>query len=656
MPLTTGQVLQNRYRIVKLLGQGGYGAVYRAWDMTFGVPCAVKENIVTSPDAQRQFEREARMLRILRHPNLPKVTDYFILPDQGQYLVMDFIDGEDLQSKLDTAGFAGLPESQALPWIIQACEALDYLHRQNPPVIHRDVKPANIKITPEGQAVLVDFGIAKEYDPQSSTTKGARAVTPGFAPVEQYSQGATDRRTDVYALGATLYAMLTGQPPVESVQRTLHESLVPPRQLKPAISPPTDGAIWRAMQMKPDLRFQSAAEFATALRHALTTGPVRTVSVQPAGIAPQPAGIAPQPYATAPGMPERPAPTLLTPVPPVVKEPPLPTTASAKTRAPRWVMIAGGALAGVLLLAGSIWLGGKLFGQEDGPEPTRTSLIKGVATSVAATVAQVRIATEAPSLGIGSSQVSQIDGMRMLYVPEGEFLMGSSADDPELSDDETPQHTVYLDAFWIDQTEVTNRQYALCVSANACPAPTETGSSSSDAYYADLLFSNYPVIYVSWEDARAYCLWVGRRLPTEAEWEKAARGPDGWIYPWGNESGSGSLANLCDSQCTETDQESDIDDGYADTAPVGSYPDGASFYGTWDMAGNVWEWVADWYTDVFYTSTPLNNPIGPVQGDGRSLRSGSWINQWNGVRSANRNQDAPDFASSAVGFRCAATP
>ncbi|MBN1147608.1 MAG: serine/threonine protein kinase, partial [Anaerolineales bacterium] len=218
MSLEPGEVVNNRYRIVKILGQGGFGAVYRAWDTNFNLPCALKENLETRPEARRQFEREARMLRTMKHSNLPLVIDYFILPEKGQYLVMDYVEGQDLQQMVETSG-GPLPEAQVLNWISQICEALVYLHSQKPPIIHRDIKPANIRITPQGQAMLVDFGIAKLFDPGLETTTGARAVTPGYAPFEQYGQGVTDQRTDIYALGATMYTLLTGERPAESVQR-----------------------------------------------------------------------------------------------------------------------------------------------------------------------------------------------------------------------------------------------------------------------------------------------------------------------------------------------------------------------------------------------------------------------------------------------------
>jgi serine/threonine-protein kinase len=260
-------MLQNRYRIVRLLGQGGFGAVYRAWDTRLDGAVAVKENFDTSQEAAVQFEREARMLFKLKHPNLPRVIDHFIVPNQGQYLVMDFVDGEDLQEKLNRAG-GYLPESQVIPWIEQICDALFYLHSQNPPIIHRDIKPANIKITPENKAVLVDFGIAKVYDSQLATTAGARAVTPGYSPPEQYGRGITDARTDVYALGATLYSLLTGVVPPESVDLLANHQnhATSPRILNPRLSVIADSSITRAMLLDNRQRFQSVNDFKTALR------------------------------------------------------------------------------------------------------------------------------------------------------------------------------------------------------------------------------------------------------------------------------------------------------------------------------------------------------------------------------------------------------
>jgi len=273
MTLQTGQVLNNRYRIVKLLGQGGFGAVYRAWDTNFQLPCALKENTETSPDAQRQFLREAQILHTLRYPNLPLVKDYFIIPGQGQYLVMDYVEGEDLQELLERSAGQFL-EPQVTRWLIDICDALAYMHSLDPPVIHRDIKPANIKITPQGKAMLVDFGISKVYDPNLPTTQGARAVTPGYSPFEQYGHAPTDARTDVYALGATAYCLLTGQVPPESIARMAGKELPPPRSLNPLISNNMERIINHAMEIMPADRYSSAAELGAALKD------LRTAQVQ----------------------------------------------------------------------------------------------------------------------------------------------------------------------------------------------------------------------------------------------------------------------------------------------------------------------------------------------------------------------------------------
>ncbi len=291
MPLQTGQVLEQRYRIEALLGQGGMGAVYRAVDLKFNTPVALKENMTVTPDSQRQFTREAGLLHQLRHTNLPRVTDHFTVAGQGQYLVMDHIEGEDLKGLLRRQG--PLPEHQALNWICQVLDALEYLHSRQ--VIHRDVKPANVKITPQGQVFLVDFGLAKVYDPGQETTIGARGATPGYAPPEQYGQGRTDARSDVYSAGATLYSLLTGLVPPDALELVLSRVEVPSvRQSAPGVSGHVDAAVKRAMQTVPEDRFQTAR----ALRDALHEPPTRVLpprGEQPAHVEPVAAEAPPPP-------------------------------------------------------------------------------------------------------------------------------------------------------------------------------------------------------------------------------------------------------------------------------------------------------------------------------------------------------------------------
>jgi Protein kinase domain len=279
MPLSIGQLLyHDRYRIDNLLAQGGMGAIYHALDLNLNMPVAIKENLDASPGAQKQFVHEANILARLSHPNLPRVLDYFFIPQQGQYLVMDFVEGEDLQSMLNRLG--RLPEPQVLTWVSQICDALAYLHSQPSPIIHRDIKPANIRIRPDGRAMLVDFGIAKVFDPHLATTIGARAVTPGYSPPEQYGGGSTDARSDVYALGATIYHLLTGKAPPDSVKRMIRQAdMLPPRQVNIGISPLVEQAILRSTELDTANRFQSIEELRAALARAATI-PLATQTAQ----------------------------------------------------------------------------------------------------------------------------------------------------------------------------------------------------------------------------------------------------------------------------------------------------------------------------------------------------------------------------------------
>lgn len=263
--LSSGTSLNNwRYTVKNLLGQGGMGAVYLAEDLNLqGRLVAVKENLDTTSEAQQQFQFEAQILANLQHPNLPRVSDCFIEPSGKQYLVMDFVKGDDLQELLDRQG--PLPENQVVVWMQGICGALQYLHGQQPhPVIHRDLKPANVKITPHGQVVLVDFGIAKAHKPGKKTVAGARGVTPGYSPPEQYGTG-TDARSDIYALGAMMYHLLTGQLPDESITITPSNPLVPPRSLNPGLSLRVEQITLKAMAYKPDQRYQTAQEMERAL-------------------------------------------------------------------------------------------------------------------------------------------------------------------------------------------------------------------------------------------------------------------------------------------------------------------------------------------------------------------------------------------------------
>ncbi len=263
--------LQNKYRILRLLGRGGYSSVYEAEHTRLGgARYAIKELFHEShltpaqrQTASEQFSAEASILAHLSYPMLPKVMDFFT--ERGRdYLVMEFIPGDTLEEYLAKTN-APLPEAQVLKWADELCDALIYLHSQNPPVIHRDIKPSNIKITPDGKLKLLDFGISKLLNVGAKTGTAARAGTPPYTPLEQYGTG-TDERSDIYALGVVMYEMLTTRKPPEAPDRS-RIAVIPPRQLNPSISASTEMIVLKAMAEKPKERFQSAREIQQAIRN-----------------------------------------------------------------------------------------------------------------------------------------------------------------------------------------------------------------------------------------------------------------------------------------------------------------------------------------------------------------------------------------------------
>lgn len=275
-------------------------------------------------------------------------------------------------------------------------------------------------------------------------------------------------------------------------------------------------------------------------------------------------------------------------------------------------------------------------------------------------------------ISLGDTWTRPTDNIVMVYVPGGVFEMGSTNDQIKYSvqlceatdarifgedamcfstqfADERPAHVVILDSFWIDRLEVTNKQYKSCVEAEICTPPMNSGSYTRETYYGNSAYDDYPVIWVGWGQATNYCNWVGARLPTEAEWEYAARGPDSRIFPWGN-AFDGTSLNYCDANCELSIADDTVDDGYSDTAPVGNYPAGISWCGALDMAGNVREWVADWYG--VYQGQQQVNPSGPLSGELLVSRGGSWFDLSYNLRSVKRGQNAPDFSAYKLGFRC----
>ncbi len=612
-----------RYTIKGELGHGGMAAVYRAYDPSFKREVAIKilpREFLHEPTFRARFQREAQTIAALEHAAIVPVYDYG--EEDGQpYLVMRLMAGGSLAERIDR-GPLSLAETVEI--LSRIAPALDRAHTLG--IIHRDLKPANILFDADGYPYIGDFGIAKLTQASTQLSGTGLMGTPAYmAPEQVRGDKQIDGRADLYALGAMLYHMLSGQRPYESDtpmgMAFKHVTEPPPMvcSVRPDLPPALDAVLAKAMAKDRGQRYGTAAELLAALRAVLAAPAVPRPVADPTA-RPVPPTVLVEPRTAAPS-----------PVPPI--QPP----ASGFPLLP--VALLGLALLAIAAVGVFIFTAISLYGPRAAtPMPQATSTVAvvvptGVASSLPAPTA-AQAATAAPTaaplattaappspspapaatrtLVAGATRVSNADQMVQNFVPAGPFTMGNDQGKP----DQRPAHTVNLNAFWIDRSEVTNDMYALCVRAAVCTPPQQTRSISRGSYFGSPAFANFPVLFVSWTQARAYCAWAGRRLPTEAEWEKAARGSDGRLYPWGNQTPDPKRLNFGAS-------------GVGDTVAVGQFPTNASPYGALDMAGNAWEWVADFYNAGYYASSPADNPPGPDKtgcsgGDCRVLRGGAW--------------------------------
>ena len=299
----------------------------------------------------------------------------------------------------------------------------------------------------------------------------------------------------------------------------------------------------------------------------------------------------------------------------------------------------------------------------DAPTNTATKIaptrVPATATKIPATAAPTDAPTAEPTTNVVAAPPADFAPTELITIPEGSFKMGGKAenDDP----DEKPFHDVELYEFRIEKFEVTNAQYQACVAAKVCAPPVSNASYTRDAYFGNPEFANYPVVNVTWNDANAYCTWLGRRLPNEAEWERAAKGVENWRYTWSNSIGMhfewnaifhGSPISFCEASCPLQNYWGDVNDGFPDTAPVGRFAefDSSSGFGVIDMAGNVAEWTNNWYYGNAYAEGM--DIYGPNEPTGvKAVRGGSWASE--PTRNSDRDPRAPDYASDRIGFRCA---
>jgi serine/threonine protein kinase len=613
-----GQKLNNRYKITTLLGEGAMGEVYLASDEQTGQQAAIKilaRQLITHPEWIERFRREAETLRKLDHPNIVKFVDTF--EHEGQYvIVMEYLSGGSLHDLLKKGP---LSIERANRIALELCDALIRSHHLN--IIHRDLKPDNVLLTEDGTPKLADFGVARLSEGTRMTRSGTQVGTPYYMSPEAWEGKALDAQTDIWSLGVMLFEMLTGQVPFggDTGAAVMNKVLTtqPPdlKKLRSEVPPSLAKIVSRMLTREKKRRYQTMREVAVDLErgHPSNTSPV---------------------LLSQPG-----------------------------------IFVAGALLIAIIILGA--WLGLSNF-LPSGSTPTSTQEALSNPTQTESITSTIPATA---SLDIGSTITADKDGMILVYVPAGNFVMGSSPDvqadmlalcehcDPTSITDQSPQRSISLDSFWMYRTEVTIAQFRKFVeSENYVTSAEKKGSSiifdtstnqyitkpgvswsKPDGNLIDLdQYADFAVTQVSWEDARSYCSWAGGRLPTEAEWEKAARSVDGRFFPWGNDIPNDQYLNF-----------DLVNDG---PVKVMSYPAGITPYGAYDMAGNVWEWVNDRYVES-YDAGETRNPTGARSGDGRVIRGGSWASELDielvNVMTTFRAYARNDFSSPIIGFRCA---
>lgn len=642
--LASNTLLQSRYTILRQIGRGGMGAVYLAKDQRLNNMVAIKETLTTSDHLRKAFEGEAQLLANLRHPALPVVSDHFIESD-GQFLVMQFIPGNDLQEMISHKG-SPFPVDRVLQWADQLLDALEYLHSQTPPVIHRDIKPQNLKLTERNQIILLDFGLAKGAIAEATHAEGKsiQGYTPNYAPVEQIQGSGTDARSDIYSLGATLYYLLTTIIPTDAVTRVVAVAEGRPDflrradQLNPQVTSDVADVLQAMLALRRDERPANADDVRKALRAATSpTLPVSSMAQKDHGFSKTIVG-----PTTGPQMSD---PTMLLPTPGTLAGTEaatmaLPVDATTKPVARRskiWLGIIGSAVVISLLIA-VIWT---LTNRK--VESLKSFEFKTATVDYAANVTeqrggQARYYSE--DLGEGVS-------LDIVEVKGGTFLMGSPANEESRSESEGPQHQVSVPSFFIGKSEVTQAQWRAV--ANSLPKVNRDLITNPSFFKGD----DKPVEQVTWEDALEFCARLsaktGRqyRLPTEAEWEYACRAGATTPFAFG-ENISTDIVNFNGEGPYRTAPKSLYRDQTTGAGSLGA----ANAFGLFDMHGNVFEWCSDvWHED--YAGAPSDGSSWNAEGDAslRVLRGGSWYVQASFCRASRRYKIEPDTRDFNVGFR-----
>lgn len=678
-----GTTIDGKYHIDAIAGAGGAATVYRATHVTWGRTVAVKviRSLTTMKESARpevlaKLVVEAELLASLSEKTAAIVQAYDIgtlttaAGEWAPYLVLSWLSGATLEAVLEEeeqAGIAPRSLAQAVALLTPAANALALAHARG--IAHRDIKPGNLFVTgaPRGTDAsikVLDFGIAKvvadakSLEGFNATLAGLTSFTPAYGAPEQFSKavGPTGPWTDVYGLAlvvlevATARGIATGDDIGQLAYATTRVSVRPtPRQLGMAVTDEVEAVLARALAVRIADRYQNAGAFWAALTAALGVdvsalpSSISRISIPDAARSSQrriPLAI--ESAATLP--------VQVLDVPETPPSAPSAETAGSRRRPRRWTIPA--TLVGVTLMAATAVTLVHLSHAKPHAQP-----MSSTASAVVAPPPPVSVPPGCP------------DGMVM--IDGGKFFMGS--DEADAMPQEKPQHKVILHAYCIDRTEVTLAAYKSCSDTGGCKRAGVVnvwpGISTTEQKTYDPLCNasapdtrgTHPVNCVDHAQADNYCHEHGKRLPTEAEWELSARGPDGRRYPWGDEAPSSERMNACGAECarwgksvhTELPAMFDGDDGWVHTAPVGSYPAGASRYGLVDVVGNVWEWVSDGYAP--YAQAEATSPTGKEDAPTRVIRGGAWNGSEAGwVRPTFRYGSAPTVRSHGIGFRCAA--
>ena len=677
------------FEILELVGYDGLIEVYRGVETQQKLPVKIKigaRSEETDAVFNTRFRRDARTIAGLRHPNIARLLD-FGQAEGGHYMVMEEVEGVTLAALLEEvrAGERILEPADVAFVIRQVAGALEHAHKNG--VAHFDLRPEHVILTRSGQAIVTDFGLALLHSQVDIEEAGI--PTDYLAPEQLADPRTAGPASDVYALGVLLYLIVTGELPfnsdsdVDYALRHLNETAPDPRFLNPSVSDSIAAVILKALAHSPGQRFRTAMQLATTLERAYAHPDLGEAILESSKKAHHTTTLE-EPPAAAP-----PIRRVETPEERREKRR-LQAEHNRIKRAETWArrrvwwqgfrlkwgrtMVAMGI--GLLLLIAVAYLlqtVGVLHiaivlptlpppKSQAAAEPSNTPLPAATNTYVptpterpTATPLQPAEGTPIPAiafapLDVGSTAFRLVDAQVMVFVPAGQFLMGT--DKLDRSVNSRPQHPVTLGDYWIDKTEVTNDQYRLCVNARACNPPK--APPFTVVPFERPIYGDFPVTYVSYEASVAYCLWAASQtgqvigLPTEAQWEKTA----GWDpststqrdWPWGNTLPNPTLLRFVESPANRP------------ATPVGSYPKGASAYGALDMAGNVWEWTADWFDENYYRRTGVSlDPAGPITGVTRVTRGGSWAREGRLAVTTVRNPVRPATASNEIGFRCAMT-